>query len=187
MKQLSNGELRSHFLGWQCRIRQISARDYGGAPMPGMRPRVLSRSGDELMPAMTVLIVPKQPEESTAYFKFQLQRTHEHKLAYEAGVKYLSAEYFQQPELFGEEMTALFARGSKAAGRIVKAQDCILDFEQFSQRFIMFCRARQLKPGEAAHEATLWHNRIFNPDVGNDTVVLGFSPDWKNVHADPMP
>jgi hypothetical protein len=187
LKQLSNGELRTHFLGWQCRIRQISARDYGGAPMPGMRPRVLSRSGDELMPAMTVLIVPKQPEESTAYFKFQLQRTHEHKQAYEAGVKCLSAEYFQQPELFGEEMTALFARGSKAAGRIVKARNCILDFEQFSQRFIMFCRARQLKPGEAAHEATLWHNRIFNPDVGNDTVVLGFSPDWNNVHADPMP
>jgi hypothetical protein len=187
LKKLSDGDLRTHFLAWQCRIRQISVRDYGGAPMPGMRPRVLTRSGDELVPAMTVLIVPKRPEESTAYFKFQLQRTHEHKQAYEAGVKYLSAGYFQDPALFSEEMTALFVAGSKTAERIVKARERLLDFEQYSQRFTIFCRTRKLKPGEAAHRATLWHNRIFNPDVANDAVVLGFTPDWKNVHADPMP
>jgi hypothetical protein len=187
LKKLSNSELRSYFLGWQCRIRQSSARDFGGAPLPGMRPRVLARSGEELMPAMTVLIVRKAPEEATAYLKFQLQRTHEHSRAYEAGVKYLAGEFFQEPERFSDEMTASFMEGSKSAEAIAAARTCLLDFEQYSQRFTMFCRVRKLKPGEAAHEATLWHNRIFNPNVPNSAVVLGFRPDWKNVHAEPMP
>jgi hypothetical protein len=89
--------------------------------------------------------------------------------------------------LFGEEITALFSAGSEIAAKIVKLRDCLLDFEQYSQRFTMFCRARKLKPSEAAYQATLWHNRIFNPDVANSAVIVGFTPDWKNVHADPMP
>jgi hypothetical protein len=139
------------------------------------------------MAAMTVLILPKAPQESTAYFKFQLQRTNEHARAYEAGVKFLAGEYFQDPQRFSDEMTASFAEGSKSAEAIVAAKICILDFEQYSQRFTMFCRARKLREEEAAHQATLWHNRIFNPNVSNRAVVLGFRPDWKNVHAEPMP
>jgi hypothetical protein len=187
LRKLSDGQLRAYFLGWQCRIRQLSFREFGGAPSPGMRPRVLTRSGEELMPGMTVLIVPKRPEESTAYLKFQLQRTHEHVRAHEAGMKYLAGEYFQRPELFSEEMTAVFMPGSKIAGEIVRLKECLLDFEQYSQRFTMFCRTRKLRAGEALHEATLWHNRIFNPNLPNTAVVLGFRPNWKNVHADPMP
>jgi hypothetical protein len=152
-----------------------------------MRPRVLTRSGDELMAAMTVLIIPEEPRESTAYFKFQLKRTNERSFAYEAGVSYLAADYFQRPELFSDEMTGLFAPHSKIAEKIVKAKECLLAFEQYSQRFTMFCRARRLRPDEAAYEATLWHNRIFNPNVPADAEVLGFRPDWTNVHADPMP
>jgi hypothetical protein len=187
LKKLSDNELRSYFLQWQCRIRQLSARDFAGAPLPGMRPRVLARSGEELMAAMTVLIVPKAPQEATAYLRFQLQRTNEHSRAYEAGVKYLAGEFFQEPDGFSDEMTATFLAGSKSAEAIAAARTCLLDFEQYSQRFTMFCRVRKLKAGEAAHEATLWHNRIFNPNVPNSAVVLGFRPQWKNVHAQPMP
>jgi hypothetical protein len=187
LRKLSNNEIKSYFLGWQCRIRQMSAREFGGAPLPGMRPRVLARTGQELMSAMTVLIVPKSPEESTAYLKFQVQKTHEPSRTYEAGVKFLSGAHFQEPEAFSDEMTALFQEGSQVAARILKARECLLDFEQFSQRFTMFCRVRRLQESEAAHQATLWHNRIFNPNVPNSAVILGFRPDWKNVHAEPMP
>jgi hypothetical protein len=187
LKTLTNNELRSYFLGWQCRIRQRRAREYGGAPLPGMRPRLLSRLGEELMPALTLLIMPKSPQASTDYFKFQLQRTHDHAAAREAGVRYLAADYFQEPELFTDEMTALFQPGSQIAGRILALRECLLDFEQYAQRFTMFCRVRAVAAREAAHQATLWHNRVFNPNVPNDAVVLGFRPDWKNVHAKPMP
>lgn len=187
MRKLSNNELKAYFLGWQCRIRQRSAREFGGAPLPGMRPRVLTRSGEELMSAMTVLILPKAPQESTAFIKFQVQRTHEPAKVYEAGVKYLAAAHFQDPEHFSEEMTALFQEGSRIAHEISRARECLLDFEQSAQRFTMFCEVRKLKTSEAAHQATLWHNRIFNPNVPNDAIILGFQPDWRNVHAEPMP
>ena len=97
MRKLSNSEMKAYFLGWQCRIRQLSARAYGGAPLPAMRPRVLTKSGEELMSAMTVLIVPKAPEASTTYLKFQVQKTHEASKVYEAGVKFLAESYFQEP------------------------------------------------------------------------------------------
>jgi hypothetical protein len=179
--------MKSYFLGWQCRLRQLSAREYGGAPLPGMRPRVVSKTGEELMSAMTVLILPEAPDASTAYLKFQVQKSNEASKVYEAGVKYLAESYFQEPDLFSEEMTALFQEDSRIAERIRASRECLLDFEQFSQRFTMFCRVRKLKASEAAHQATLWHNRIFNANVPNSAVILGFRPDWKNVHADPMP
>ncbi len=83
-------------------------------------------------------------------------------------------------------MTALFQQGSQIAERILKGRECLLDFEQSSQRFTMFCPVRKLKGSEPAHRATLWHNRIFNPNVPNTAVILGFQPDWKNVHAEPI-
>ena len=39
-------QLRDDFLGWQCRLRQLSARQAGGRPLDGMRPKVLSPAGD---------------------------------------------------------------------------------------------------------------------------------------------
>ncbi len=30
--------LRDHFLGWQCRLRQMAVRDAGGRPTSGLRP-----------------------------------------------------------------------------------------------------------------------------------------------------
>ena len=77
MRAISDRKLRDHFLGWQCRIRQISARDYGGQPMPGMRARVSGRKGEVMLPAMTMLLVPEEPSVSTAFFRFQVQKTNE--------------------------------------------------------------------------------------------------------------
>ena len=53
--------LRDDFVAWQCRIRQIAMRQDGGRPSPGMRPRVLDASGGEIAPALTVLLVPRDP------------------------------------------------------------------------------------------------------------------------------
>ncbi len=74
MKRISNSALKMSFLGWQCRIRQMAMRDHGCAPMPAMRPSVSSRKGEMLVPEMTILLVPLVPEESTAFFRFQVQK-----------------------------------------------------------------------------------------------------------------
>jgi hypothetical protein len=187
MKRISNRALRDYFIGWQCRVRQLALRDYGGRPLSAMRPRVTTRQGGILSPAVVVLLIEHEPGPSTAFLKFQVQRHNEAQRAFEAGVAYLGGEYYQRPEAFSDEMTAVFAAGSAAAQAMLRAREVLLDFEQFAQAFRMFCKVRRLPPVDPVREASLWQARIFNPQIANDAIVLGFRPDWKNASADPMP
>lgn len=187
MKRLSNDALKLGFLAWQCRIRQMAMRDLAGQPQPAMQPSVSTRTGRMLAPRMTVLLIPEDPANSTAYLRFQIQRTSEPERALDAGLKYLAGDYYQLPELFCDEMTAVFAPGSPTAAAILAARTVLLDFEQFSQRFRMFAGVRRLKTGEPGREASLAHNRIFNPNLPNESDVLGFKPQWKSAAADPWP
>lgn len=187
MKRISNSALKMNFLGWQCRIRQMAMRDYGGMPMPAMRPSVSTRKGEVLVPEMTVLLVPLAPEESTAFFRFQVQKTNDERQIFNAGVKYLGAGFYQDPALFSDEMTAVFGAGSNIAASLIRARTLLLGFAQFGQTYRMFCSVRRLPPRSLAREASLWHNRLFNPALPNDAEVLGFKPDWKNAAADPWP
>jgi hypothetical protein len=185
MRRINNSQMRDAFLGWQCRIRQIAMRDHGGQPLPGMRPRVSTRKGQALAPALIVLLIPLEPKESTAFFKYQVQKTNEVQKTREAGVGYLGADFYQLPELFSDEMAAVFGPDSALAGEIVSAREVVLDFEQFSQSFRMFCSVRKLGKRDAIRDAALWQARIFNRDLGNDCDVLSFRPDWKSANAEP--
>ena len=187
MKRISNDALRDHFLGWQCRIRQIAVRQFAGQPMPAMQPSVWTRKGQILSERMTVLIVKAEPAESTAYFRHQLKRTHEHAEAREAGLAWLAADYFQDPLSFSDAMTASFGAESPLAAAILAARTVLLDFDQYSQRYRIFCRTRRLETGDPARLATLWHNRLFNPNLAGDAAVLAFRPEWKSAEADPWP
>jgi hypothetical protein len=187
MKRLSNSELKNSFVAWQCRLRQMAMRDHGGVPMPGFRPRVSSLRGETILREMTILLVPENPEQSTAFFKFQLQKTNDHRQTFEAGLKYLAADYYQLPELFSDEITAVFAKDSPAAERIVKLKTVLLDFAQYAQRYRMACAVKRLLPRDISREASLWHNRLFNPNLGNDAEVLSFRPNWKSAMAEPWP
>ena len=67
--------LRREFLGWQCRMRQMAARESGGRPSAGMRPRVTTREGHEIAPGIVVLIVEAEPAVSTQLFRHQYLKT----------------------------------------------------------------------------------------------------------------
>ena len=41
LTEVAAAALRDDFIGWQCRLRQHSARQAVGKPLDGMRPRVL--------------------------------------------------------------------------------------------------------------------------------------------------
>ncbi len=185
MEITSREKIRDHFLGWQCRIRQIAMRNDQGCPSPGMRPRLLTTEGQELSPALTILLVPRAPEESTAFFRFQTQKTRDPKQIYENGLEYLQSTHFQNAKGFSDEMTALFNTGSPLAERLLAAGRCRLDFAQFNQRFDLLCAMRALAPDDPAFEATYWHNRIFNPAIPGAATVLGLTPDWASARADP--
>jgi len=171
------------FLFWQCRIRQIAMRQDGGRPSPGMQPRVLDASGIEIMRRLTVLLMPKEPEESTAFFRFQVMRSADPRDIYERALTYLQADFFQQPATFSDELLAVLPQGSPLARLSDRDERCILVFEQFAQRFKLPCAVRELAPGDPAREAAIWHNRLFNPALPDGAQVLSFTPDWDSAEA----
>jgi hypothetical protein len=187
MNQTGGQRLKAYFLGWQCRIRQIAVRQLGGMPMPAMRPRVSTKQGELIAPAVVSLLVPLEPAESTAYFKFQVQRTNEPEEAREAALEYLGADYFQLPENFSDEMTAVFGADSPLVVALLKAGETLLDFEQYAQRFRLDCKVRRLRTKEQAHDSSFWQARLFNPNLPKNAAVLAFKPDWKRAQADPTP
>jgi hypothetical protein len=187
MRQPDAQALKTLFLGWQCRIRQMSVRQFGGQPMPAVRPRVSSRSGELIVPAMAVLLIPTEPSTSTAFFKFQVQKTNEPEQIREAALQYLAADYFQLPELFSDEMAAVFPPQSEIAERIVGEKTIVLEFEQYSQKFRISCRARRIDASAPARESAFWQARLFNENLPKDVDVIGFKPDWKRATSEPMP
>ena len=186
MKPPAGQSLRDEFLAWQCRIRQIAMRQDGGRPSPGMRPRLLDTSGRELSPALTVLMIPRDPSESTAFFRFQVMRLADPRELYEHALGFLQADYFQQPASFSDQLLAILPEGSKVAAALVADGRCILAFEQFSQAYRLPCAVSALPPGDAAREAAIWHNRLFNPALPETVHVIAFKPDLASATAERM-
>jgi hypothetical protein len=180
-KWQSPKKVRDRFLAWQCRIRQSAMREQGGRPSPGMRPRVLDAKGRELSPALTVLLIPKEPKESTAFFRFQVMKTKDPRDVYESAVAYLQADHFQTPESFRDKLVTVLPADSSLAASLIAAGECALEFEQARQRYRIPCKLRELKPGNAAREAAIWHNRVFNPALPDTGRVIAFKPDWSSV------
>ena len=173
--------LRDDFLGWQCRIRQLSARQSGGRPTAGMRPRLLSPRGDELASDITVLIVEEDPAESTALFRHQYLKTNDPIERYEKIVEILAASYFQHPAAFSDVLTALFGPDSAVAAALLNHGGGILEFEQYAQAYRLPCKVAELASDDAFFQATYWHNRLFNPNMPPGVRILSFTPDW--THA----
>lgn len=187
MENVNDEVMAGHFIAWQCRLRQIAMRDGGGRPSPGMTPQLSLASGEVLMPALTVLVVPRDPEETTTFFEFQARKSNDPRQVYEAGLKFLQADYFHKPARFEDRVVAQFGGGSQAAERLIAAEECLLTFEQFSQVWILACTASRLHNNDPARAHVLAHNRLFNPKMAPDTQVLSFQPVWGKAQAQPMP
>jgi len=162
-------------------------RQDGGRPSPGMQPSVRDASGRELSPALTVLIVPREPFESTDFFRFQVLKTSDPRDLYERALAYLQADFFQDPTRFGDVLTAVLPPRSELARALIGDGRCVLEFSQFSQSYRLSCAVFETEAGEPIREATLWHNRLFNPGLPDSVLVLGFRPDWKSAEAHRAP
>ena len=173
--------LRAEFIGWQCRLRQLAARQDGGRPSAGMRPRVATPAGDELANGVIVLISEADPENTTQQFRYQYLKTQDPNERYEKVIEFLQAGYFQQPARFSDVLTALFARGSEPAQRLLDLGRCVLEFDQYSQGYRIPCAVTRLPQANPRHQATYWHNRLFNDQLPASVEVLAFTPDW--THA----
>jgi hypothetical protein len=175
--------LRDAFLTWQCRIRQIAMRQDGGRPSPGMRPRLLDRTGWELTPALTVLVLPRDPFESIAFFRFQVMRSADPRDLYERALRFLQADFFQQPEDFSDLLLAVLPEGSELAATLDADGACSLAFEQFGQGWLLPAAAHMLEADDPLRQAAIWHNRLFNPALPETVHVVAFKPDWGSAKS----
>jgi hypothetical protein len=174
-------QLRDDFLGWQCRLRQLSVRQAGGRPLSGMRPQVLSPDGEVLADGVTVLIVEHDPANSTQLFEFQCKRTNDPVERYDKILELLSSTYFQHPQNFSDTMTALFGAASDLPPALLHLGRCQLEFEQFTQAYRLPCEVTELGAEHPFYQATYWHNHMFNPAMPPNTRVLAFKPDWPHA------
>ena len=183
--EVSADSLRHEFLGWQCRIRQLSVRQSGGRPSEGMRPSASLDGEDAPLGRITLLILKAEPEEYTAEFRHMVRRTQDPADRYAAALKFLAAAYYQRPREFSDEMTALFGRVSELADRLLEAGRCRLLFTQYSQSYDLPCALRPLPEDHPAFQATYWHNSLFNPNIPAGIQILAFTPDWSRAAAEP--
>ena len=179
--------MRDHFVGWQCRIRADAMRRLAGRPSPGMRPQVLSAAGEELAPAVTMLLVRREPESFAPEFRHLARRTHDPRDRREAALALLAERYYQHARDFSDLLTATFAAGSALANDLIREGRCVLAFAQDRQRYRLPCTVALLGRNDSRREETWWHNALFNPQLPPDVPVLAFAPRWLEADADPDP
>jgi hypothetical protein len=183
--EAAQAALRDHFLGWQCRLRQLAVREAAGRPTAGMRPELRLTADGPPLGAITTLILRREPAEATAQFRHMARKTQDPAERYDAALKMLAAAYYQRAREFSDQLTALFGPGSELAGQLLSNGHCRLDFEQYSQRYSLPCTVRALAEDDPAFQGTYWHNALFNAGLPGGVQVLGFQPDWALAEADP--
>ena len=177
--------LRDQFLKWQCRVRQMMMRDNRGRPDASIMPEVFLPGETGSLGAI-ITILNKAPGHSVhAELIHMARRTNDPAQIRDRALQYFSATYYQKPREFSDILTASFAPGSVGAARIHEAGTCRLVFEAYSQGFDLACKVWRLAAHNPLHEATVAHNRLFNPDLPKDVVILGFEPDWSKSGATP--
>jgi hypothetical protein len=95
----------------------------------------------------------------------------------------LQGSYFQEPARFSDLMTALFGPESSLAAQLLRERRCVLDFEQYTHGYRIPCEVARLAGSHPFHQATLWHNRMFNHQLPAVVQILAFRPDWPHASA----
>ena len=183
--QLVGSPLRDAFLRWQCNVRKIAMREAQGRPDDAIMPMLVIGGGTD--PAGRVItVLSKAPGHSmTPELQHMARKTNDPAQRREQAIKFFSASYYQRPREFSDVLTATFPPASPGAEAISAAKQCSLIFDAYSQRFDLVCNVCRLAPPNPLFDATIAHNRLFNPNLPNDVEVLGFQPDWAASSANP--
>jgi len=181
----SENELALAFLGWQCRLRQLSCRQSEGRPTPAMMPDLILDG--ELESLGTVLtILNKLPQFSqTKEFKNIYLKTHDPKQRREDALRIMCESYYQLPEEFSDLLTAAFVPSSSGVLSILEVKNGRLEFSDLGQRYSFAVAIRQLSSDDASYQATFWHNALFSLASDPNMIIIEFEPDWSSAVADP--
>lgn len=184
-QSFSNHPLKMAFLRWQCRVRQLAMRERDGRPDEGIMPDVVL-PGESAPLGAIITVLNKAPGYSlTPELQHMAAKTNDPAERRAKAIEFLSASYYQKAAEFSDILTATFPPGSPGAEQIHAAGRCTLIFDAYAQRFDLECKVWRLAPHNLLHQATIAHNRLFNPTLPPATEVLGFEPDWEESRSDP--
>ena len=172
------GSIWEGFLTWQCRLRKRALREQGGRPSPGMRPSVALRDGRLMSSAITVLLVESDPHATADVLRHLARKSLDPQRRYEEGLRLLSSSYYQYPENFSGDLTAVFSPDSSLVQTLLAERFCLLRFEEGSNVFQACFEAQELQQGAVVYDMTYWHNYLFNPALPPEVRILAFHPDW---------
>ena len=147
-----------------------------------------SESAREIGPAAVriVTVLNRRPEHSaTMELRHLARRTHDPAQRRESALGFFAERYYQAASEFSDILTASFPPDSETAETLLNHRQYRLAFEQFSQRYDVYCTVRRLSQNDPLREATFWHNLLFNPRLPTGCVILGFEPHWPQSEADP--
>ena len=177
-ESFSDHPLRDRFLKWQCRTRQMMMRDGQGRPDASIMPDVFLPGQEGSMGAIITILNKLPAYSATPEMQHMARKTNDPAQRRNQALQFFSATYYQKHHEFSDILTATFAPGSAGAADILEARSCRLRFEAYSQVFDLTCKVWHLADHNLLCQATMAHNRLFNPELPGDTIVLGFEPDW---------
>ncbi len=176
----SDHPLRLSFLKWQCRVRQMAMRDADGRPDDAITPAVIPAGENEPL-GHVITVLNKSPGHSlTPELEHMTASTNDPAQRRDKAIRFLSATYYQKANEFSDILTATFPPGSPGADQLRRAERVTLIFDAYAQRFELDCKVWKLAAHNPLNRATMAHNRLFNPDLPGDSIVLGFEPDWSS-------
>jgi hypothetical protein len=177
-ESFSVSPLRIAFLKWQCRVRQLAMRDNQGRPDDAITPALFLPGESEPM-GHIITVLNKSPGYSlTPEMLHMAKKTNDPAQRRDQAIQFFSATYYQKAKEFSDLLTATFPPGSPGAATIRAAETVHLRFEAYAQVFDLQCRVWKLAEHNPLYQATMAHNRLFNPAIPEGTEVLGFEPDW---------
>ena len=179
--------LRDSFMRWQCRVRQMAMRDNQGRPDSAITAELTLPGADEPMGSVITLISKLPQYSKTPEMQHMVKRTFDPAQRREKALEMLSETYYQKAGTFADILTATFQPNSPGADTIRKAGRVSLHFAAYGQTFDLECKVWKLTRKNAFYQSTWWHNHLFNPDMSQDAVILGFEPEWAASSADPKP
>ena len=181
----STSPLRLAFLRWQCRVRQQSMRDNQGRPEDAITPDLYLEGEDDPLGAV-ITIMNKSPGYSvTPEMQHMAAKTNDPALRRQSALTFFSATYYQKAAEFSDILTATFPPESPGAAKIREAGEVRLKFDAYGQVFDLTCKVWRLAAHNPLYQATVAHNKLFNPTFHPDTEVLGFEPIWDRSTSDP--
>lgn len=177
-ESFSVSPLRLEFLKWQCRVRQLAMRDNQGRPDDAITPELYLPGEDQPMGHIITLLNKSPGYSVTPELLHMAKKTNDPAQRRDQAIQFFSASYYQKAKEFSDILTATFPPGSPGAAAIRGAENVRLRFEAFAQVYELNCRVWKLAEHNPLHQATMAHNRLFNPSLPHGTEVLGFEPDW---------